>query len=90
MKIDHLLILAAGVYLVYRYQNSHNGQSAIDRVVARESTQIAGMNGTNFTNSYWDAASGQPGYMFGPLLVPGGTAVMNPAAQTSGTIFGHL
>jgi hypothetical protein len=90
MKIDHLLLIAGGIYLAWRYQNSHHGQSAIDRVMARESGAIAGMNGTNFTQSNWDALSGQPGYMFGPLLVPGGTAVMNPAAQTSGSIFGHM
>jgi hypothetical protein len=90
MKTSHLLLIAGGVYLAYRYQNSHHGQSAVDRVVARESGVIAGLNGTNFTNSYWDAASGQPGYMFGPLLVPGGTAVMKPADWNTGAVFGHM
>lgn len=89
MTNKELLLLALVIYVGYRYQRSHNGTSVVDQVWMREAANIGAMNGTNFIQSVWDPVSGQPGYMFGAVPAPGGTAVTPNAPQYS-SIFGHM
>lgn len=88
MKTDHLIALFAVLWAWDRYNRSHTGMAAIDSAYANEVTHFAAMEGTNFTNSYWDPVSGQPTYMFGTVPAPGGAAVMGNQSMTG--IFGHL
>jgi len=88
MTNKELLLVALVVYVGWRYQRSHAGTSAVDGVYAREAATFANMDGTNFTNSVWDATSGQPGYMFGTVPAPGGLATYR--ATTGGLMFGHV
>ncbi|WP_250479013.1 MULTISPECIES: hypothetical protein [unclassified Caballeronia] len=89
MHTKEFLLLAAVIYVGWRYQRSHSGCSAIDRVYASEAASFNSLVGTNFTNSLWDSASGQPSYMYGavPTAVQGGLSVQ---ANTGGSIFGHV
>jgi len=88
MTNKELLLLALVIYVGYRYQRSHYGTSAVDGVYAREAAQFANMDGTNFTQSVWDAQSGMPGYMFGNVPAPGGLATYR--TSTGGLSFGHM
>lgn len=88
MTNKELLLVALVIYVGYRYQRSHSGTSAVDSVYAREANQFANMDGTNFTQSVWDAQSGQPGYMWGTVPAPGGMATYR--TTTGGLSFGHM
>ncbi|WP_042301731.1 hypothetical protein [Paraburkholderia kururiensis] len=88
MKTDHLIAFFVLMYAWDRYNRSHDSVSAIDRATNTELAQFAAFNGTNFTNSLWDTASGQPAYQFGTINVPGGDSVMGEPTYTG--IFGHM
>ncbi|MFM0741792.1 hypothetical protein PQQ51_31565 [Paraburkholderia xenovorans] len=90
MTNKELLLLALVVYVGYRYQRSHSGTSAIDSVYAREASQFATMDGTNFTRSVWDSTSGQPGYMWGTVPAQGGLSTQAIPMQLTGNVFGHM
>jgi hypothetical protein len=96
MTNKELLLVALVVYAGYRYQRSHRGTSAVDGVYAREAATFANMDGTNFTQSVWDATSGQPGYMFGTVPAQGGLSTYgsipapNINVMQAPTVFGHL
>ncbi|CAG4928245.1 hypothetical protein [Paraburkholderia saeva] len=89
MTNKELMVLALVVYVAYRYQRSHSGTSAVDKVYATEANTFATMDGTNFINSVWDSTNGQPGYMFGTVPAPGGLAV-TPGQPQYSSIFGHM
>ncbi|WP_250479118.1 MULTISPECIES: hypothetical protein [unclassified Caballeronia] len=80
MKIEHFLLLAVALVWFDKRQQKANAIAPIDAAYAREAAQFAAMDGTNFTNSVWDATSGQPGYMFG-------TSVPAPGGASLGTTF---
>jgi hypothetical protein len=92
MKQHHWLVLGVLVYVAYRFNQSRQGTTALDRTYAAEAASIAAMNGTNFTRSLWDPVSGQPTYMFGTVPVASGTSqyfkTMGPAVPDS--IYGHM
>jgi hypothetical protein len=91
MKITHFLLLAVAlVWFDKRHVNAMNNQSPVDRVWNTEAATFGQMNGTNFTNSVWDAQSGQPGYMFGTVPAPGGTATMGNWDNTGVAMVGHF
>lgn len=87
MKTTHLIGLFVVLWAWDRYNQSHNGMSAIDASVARESANFAGFQGTNFTNSVWDPLSGQPSYQFGTINAPGGAGITQPSFTGA---FGHM
>jgi hypothetical protein len=90
MKIETFLLLAVALVWYERRQKALNAPSAVDAVYERERAQFAAMGGTDFTNSVWDATSGQPGYMFGTVPAPGGvslgTATFDPYASYAGHV----
>ncbi|OJB11570.1 hypothetical protein [Burkholderia ubonensis] len=88
MKTDHLIALFVVLWAWDGYNRSHAGTSAIDAAVASEQNAFAGMQGTNFTNSFWDPYSGQPAYMFGRIDAPGGAGVMGTPSYSGA--FGHM
>jgi hypothetical protein len=96
MTNKEFLLLGLVIYLGYRYQRSHSGTSAVDTVYSREAAGFANMDGTNFTQSVWDATSGQPGYMWGTVPAQGGLSTYGsiPAPDVNymqaPTIFGHV
>jgi hypothetical protein len=75
MKISHFLILAVVLAYLDKRSSAANQLSPVDSAYQREVAQFGAMQGTNFTNSVWDSASGQPGYMFGTVPAPGGASV---------------
>ncbi|RQQ65543.1 hypothetical protein [Burkholderia stagnalis] len=90
MNTKDFLFLGAVIYIGWRWQRSHSGVSAVDKAYATDAAQFAGMAGTNFTNSVWDAASGQPSYMYGTVPAPGGLSVTPGAPVFRASIFGHI
>jgi hypothetical protein len=81
------LALGAVIWIGYRYQRSHRSTSVVEQIYANEAQNFVGLAGSNFTQSVWDAQSGQPSYMWGTVPAQGGLSVQGGA---SGSIFGHI
>lgn len=88
MKKEHWIAFAVALYVIDRFNRSHLGMSAVDSVAQNEMASFAAFNGTNFTNSVWDPASGQPAYQFGEIDAPGGASVMGQ--QSFAGAIGHM
>jgi hypothetical protein len=87
MNRNEFLFLGAVIYLGWRYRRSHHSTSAIDYAYNQDAQQFAQMAGSNFTQSVWDASSGQPSYMWGAVPAPGGLSVQGVGY---GSVFGHI
>ncbi|MDR5739489.1 hypothetical protein [Caballeronia sp. LZ016] len=87
MTKKDFLFLGAVIYLGWLYQRSHSGTSALESAYQRELETFALNDGTNWTQSVWDASSGQPSYMFGTVPAQGGLSVQ---ATGYGSVFGHI
>ncbi|HDR9360456.1 TPA: hypothetical protein QDB44_006425 [Burkholderia vietnamiensis] len=91
MKTDHMIALFVVLWAWDRHNRSHAGTSAwvqAQQNFQAAETSFSALAGTNFTNSLWDSASGQPAYMFGAIDAPGGDSAMGPQSFTGA--FGHM
>ncbi len=91
MKTDHMIALFVVLWAWDRHNRSAGGPSAwsaAQDAFKKEEQNFAALEGTNFTNSLWDSASGQPAYMFGTIDAPGGDSAMGPQSFTG--VFGHM
>jgi hypothetical protein len=87
MNKKDFLFLGVVILLGWRYQRSHQSTSVVEQIYAGEAANFVTLAGSNFTQSVWDAQSGQPSYMWGTVPAQGGLSVQGGA---SGSIFGHM
>ncbi|EON15322.1 hypothetical protein [Pandoraea sp. SD6-2] len=68
MKLEYWVIGAIG--LLYLDARQRARQASATPLAFNNSVTDSIYAGSNFTNSIWDAASGQPGYQWGSINAP--------------------